>query len=99
MSGRTRIKLSEFRERKSEGAVEIELDDGKTVTVPPPELWPDDVITKAAANDIVGASRGLLGPEAWDEFTAAGGTATMVLAMVMEAHGISLGEFLASSTS
>lgn len=92
-TGPTRVKLSDFRERKElEGAIDVETDDGQVFRIPPPELWPDDVLPLAQAKDIVGMARRILGDESYDKFTAAGGSAGILNAIFVEHHGTAAGE-------
>jgi hypothetical protein len=92
-----RFRLSEFTERKREqGSIEIETDDGSVFRVDPPELWPDDI---ASATNNEAAARLIMGGDPFDAFVAAGGSATLLVSIIAEAHGVSLGELLASAGS
>lgn len=82
--------LSEFVERKrDQGAVEI-VAGGQTFTIDPPEVWSDEVLI-LSTTDPVGAARALMG-EQYEPFVAAGGSASRVLAILQDAHGVTLGE-------
>lgn len=76
--------------------IEIETDDGRVFTIPPIELWPDGVLE--AEGRPLQQARSLLG-EDYDAFTAAGGSAALVM-HVVKAHlkdrGVDLGESAAS---
>jgi hypothetical protein len=91
-----KVKLSDFRERKrAQGTVEIEADDGTVFKVDPPELWPDEV---NFARNNVAAAKIILGDQ-YEAFIAAGGTALLLVGIVGEVHGVTLGESLASAGS
>lgn len=100
-----RIKLSDYKERKAdEGAIDIELDDGSLFRIPPPELWPDEVmertrtLTKENAHEypLAEQARDIVGAEEWARFTANGGTAVLFHSLLKEDHGADLGESSAS---
>lgn len=99
--GVTRIKFSDWKGKKEdEGAIEIELDDGSLIRIAPPELWPDEATHAAEAEDIVGLAVALTGgPEPYQKFLAAGGSAAMISIMLKEVHGVEVGESSASSSS
>lgn len=99
--GTHRVVLKDWMGKKrDEGAIEIELDDGSTVRIDPPQLWPEEA-TKAAANDDTSALAMLVlgGPEEFRKFCNSGGNATMIMAIFGEVHGTDPGESSASSTS
>ena len=92
-TGPTKVKLSDFKERKElEGAIDIETDDGKIFRVPPPEVWPDEVQELARDNDIIGMSKTIMGEDEYAKFCAAGGNAALVNAIFAERHGAPAGE-------
>lgn len=95
-----RVVLDDYKAKKSaEGSIEIETSAG-VFTIPPPELWPDEVGTFARANDDVGAATVLLGGEdRYREFVAAGGSATIVWSIIKDEKGATLPESSGSSTS
>lgn len=87
------VKLSDFKERKElEGAFDIECEDGTKFRVPPPELWPDEVGRLARIGDLPALAIAVLGEEKFEAFKAAGGTATLLNAIIGDQHGASLGE-------
>lgn len=92
-----RIKLSEFKERKLADAVEIDYGDGVLV-VPPPELWSDET-REVPAGDIVALARAIVGADAYEAFVAAGGSASMLNAIIEEENGTTTGESSASPKS
>lgn len=88
-----RIKLADYKQKKrDEGAIEIEMEDGSVFHVDPPELWPDEIQPLALAEDGVGMAKILIGEDRYADFVAAGGTASMVSAMVGDELGLSPGE-------
>jgi hypothetical protein len=89
-----KINLHEFRDTKrAAGSIQIEGDNGKTWTIDPPELWPDEAQELAANKDNVGLVTMLLGgAEQYAEFKAAGGNAALVAMIIQETHGASAGE-------
>lgn len=92
--------LAEFVERHlAENGIPITLPDGTTVVIPPAELWPDDVQPLLDAEDFAGAARVILGAEAYDQFTAAGGSWKLLNLIMRDAKGASAGESSASSPS
>lgn len=90
-----RVVLSEFRdERVKDASIEIELSDGSTVTVPPPECWPDKL-----PRGIVAVAMAVLGDEQWGRYAADGGTAKMLDKIITDAQGATAGESPASTGS
>jgi hypothetical protein len=93
MASKRHYKLSEVIERKrSEGVTEIETDDGQVFTVDPVSLWSDDVIANAQKDQIAAAVALLGGQDSYDKFKAAGGSAALLLTIVSEEQGVSVGE-------
>lgn len=93
-TGPTKVKLSDFKERKElEGAIDVETDDGQVFRIPPPEVWPDEVndITKGD-RDAVRMAQVILGADQYEKFCAAGGNAAMLHGIFAEVHGASPGE-------
>jgi hypothetical protein len=97
-----KVRLSELIERKrNEGAMEIDLDDGKPpIILDAPELWPDEFRKiagdgKSTDEDI---AKLLLGADNWKRFVAAGGTQGLFLSLLQERHNLTVGESPASST-
>lgn len=101
MSGPHRVVLADFKAKKrDEGAIDIELENGTTVRVDPPELWPDEAQKLGRAGDDEGAAVALLGgQDQYDEFVAGGGTAMLLWSIVKDVHGLNAGESGASSSS
>jgi len=93
--------LFDYMERKKKhGTIEIELGDGQPpISVPPTELWRDEAFDTAGTGDTKGALAIILGQEAADRFTAAGGNWRMLNGIVVEQRGVSVGESAASSES
>lgn len=56
----------------------IDLDDGRRFPIPPPTVWPDAAQALAANGELADAARLIIGAEAFDAFTANGGTAAML---------------------
>lgn len=92
-TGPTKVRLSDFKERKeAEGAIDVETDDGQVFRIPPPELWPDEVGALASNNQMVELGQALLGDDTYKQFVAAGGSATILSAIFAEVHGLNVGE-------
>lgn len=97
--GRRSVILEDYKGlKRDEGAIDITTADGQVFTIDPPELWPDESGELAKANDIVAVSRALLG-DCYDAFIEAGGTATLIMAIIKDEHGLDAGESPASSSS
>lgn len=96
-----RIKLSEFKEqRRSEGGIEIEAADGEVFVIDPPELWPDEALALAQANDNLGVARLVIGgDDAYARYVAAGGTAALLGQIFQDFTGATPGKSQASSSS
>ena len=73
--------------------IQIEITDKLTVAIPPPQRWNDDLIDIAA--DAVALTKKLLGDK-YQPFVAAGGSAMLLLEIIKESSGVSLGESSAS---
>lgn len=87
-----RFNLQDYKATKEEeGAIYIDAGE-RTFRVPPALLWPDEVTELAAAGKVKQAAVGLIGQEEYDAFVAAGGTGSLLLSMVNDAMGVSLGE-------
>lgn len=96
----TKVNLTDYKERKeAEGAIDVETDDGQTFRIPPPELWPDAVGKLVKEGDMVGLGEALLGPDGYERFVAAGGSAVILNGIFAEVHGIDVGERKASPRS
>lgn len=98
--GPSRVDLDDYKAKKAEeGSIEIKTSAG-VFTIPPPELWDDEVGAAARANDDIGAATVLLGgPERYAEFVKAGGSATVVWSIIKDEKGATLPESSGSSTS
>lgn len=95
-----RIKLADYLERKmSAEGIPIELPDGSEIVIPPAELWPDAAYQFLDANDVGAAVVAIIGQEASDRFTAAGGNWRVLNGIVRETQGLDVGESEASPTS
>lgn len=83
--------VSELAEKHPD--IPIEYADGKTVMVCPPQRWTDDVL--AAGSDNVKAAKLLIGDQ-YDAFVKAGGSASILMAIIQEDAKENLGESSAS---
>lgn len=102
MSKRDRrvVNLADFKaKRRDEGAIDVVAEDGNTYRIDPPELWPDEASERAEAGDLVAAARAVMGAEQYEAWVAAGGTASLVMAIIADEHGVTVGESPASSSS
>lgn len=89
-SGPTRIKLSDFKERKeNEGAIDIEAGD-EVFRVPPAELWPDELA--GLRGDLVAQAECIMGADVFARFRAAGGTANLLDSIIKDVHGADAGK-------
>lgn len=105
----TRVNLADYKERKAdEGSIDVDLPDGTTFRIPPPELWPDLVTLRIQAEQASPSdapytheqmARDIVGTEEFDHFVAQGGTATLFHMLLKEEHGLEPGESSASSSS
>lgn len=87
-----RVRLADYIERKREtGLVEVETDDGTVFAVDPPEIWGEEQIAAAKIGTNEALSRALLG-DRFDEFIAKGGSPNLLMNLLSEEHGVSLGE-------
>lgn len=96
-----KVKLSDFKaEKADEGAIEIEDDNGEIYHIDPPELWSDDITALNDADDNIGVARALIGgDDQYEKFVAAGGSAMLLLSIIGDTHGVSVGESKASKGS
>lgn len=86
-AGPTKVNLAEFVERKeAEGAIDIEAG-GETFRIPPAELWPDEF-----PRGIVAQAKAIMGEERFAAFKKAGGSATLLDAIIKETHGADAGK-------
>lgn len=72
---------------------------GEQFSLPAPTTWPDGALEAANREDIVAASRMILGDAEYDRFVAAGGNSLFLQRLVEKLHGASMGESSASSRS
>lgn len=96
------LKLADEIERlEDEFSIEVKLDDGSTLRIPPPELWPDEArdIWSDPKKDDRDLGRAILGDEGWDRFTANRGTGSMFAHLLAKRYQLTLGESSASSSS
>lgn len=85
-----KVNLNDFKERKGkEGRIDVETDAG-VFTIPPPELWPDEVLDGTLSD--VDVARALIGTDRYDDFKAAGGSAALVASIVEDCHGEKAGK-------
>lgn len=71
---------------------------GETFYLLPPTAMPDEVLAMAAADDVIGISRALLGA-AYDRFVSVGGSALLLQQIYERVFGAPMGESSASSGS
>ena len=94
-----RYDLKQVIEQEKGKAEGIEIAVGrKTITVPPPILWPDAAISAFADNDFLTAAQALLGDD-YEAFVGAGGTALLLFNILKDHQGVSPGESPASTDS
>lgn len=97
-----RLNLGDEVERlKVERGLEVELSDGSTITIPPPELWPDE--SRAIFKDKDKTDRDLAivlwGEDGWERFVADGGTESLFAHLLAKRYQLTTGESSASSSS
>jgi hypothetical protein len=73
--------------------IQVEVSEKLTVSFPPPQRWSDEVVDLAA--DAVALTKKLLGAD-YAAFVAGGGSAMLLLDVIKDASGVSLGESSAS---
>jgi hypothetical protein len=95
-----RVNLAEYIERKNaaEGIL-VDLPDGKEITMPPAELWPETAWAALAESKSDDALELILGVEQHAAFTSAGGNWRILNGIMREQQGLDAGESEASSTS
>jgi hypothetical protein len=89
-----RVLLKEFTDRKrEEGSTEVETEDGQVFVVPPPLFWPGNFAEIARTGDVADQAAAMLGSqERLDEFVAAGGSPSVLVAIVSESLQATPGE-------
>lgn len=98
---KSRFKLSEIvtQIEADNPSIEIELNDGQVISIPPSKLWPDLAMQELTEGKFASAGRAILGDEKYERFVAGGGS-TMILADLIErTQGASVGESNASPSS
>lgn len=99
------LKLHDWMdERTEEASLDVTLSDGTVLTIPPPELWPEEckaVLEKQRAGKADDSDLGKLiwGKDGWDAFIADGGTTAAFTRLLIERHQLTSGESSASSSS
>lgn len=78
-------RLTDYKDRQRENEIIIETEGGN-FTIPPPELWTDEILEVVEKGDAIPSARVLLG-DRYDAFVDAGGSAALVMAIVKDAHG------------
>ena len=95
------VKLFDYIERrKKAGSIPVDL--GKehgTITIPPMELWTDEVFDTATGGDTKAAIVMLLGQDGADRFLAAGGNYRILSGIVREQMGMTVPQSEASPDS
>lgn len=100
--GSSSYDLSALAESASEErSLHLDWHGKRILTIPPPELWSDDVQRIGRAGDNEGSARALLGDGPYDAYVAATGLgAEMLWTLVIRHFGAtSVGESSASSVS
>lgn len=72
--------------------LDVNVGNGVTMYVPPPQLWTDTVLSAQREDDLVGAARALVGDDDYTAFVAAGGSAAVLMAIVEDGFDLSLPE-------
>ena len=92
------IKLFDYIERKKKaGSITVDLGkDNGTITIPPMELWADEVFDTATAGNTKQAIALLLGEEPAARFIAAGGNYRILSGIVREQLGMTIPQSEAS---
>lgn len=91
--GHRRVVLADYKAKKiDEGSIDIELEDGTVVVVPPPQVWPDEVIVAARSGDPIVSAKLLLGDAEYERFLAGGGSGSVLNAIILDELGLSPGE-------
>ena len=91
--GHRKVVLDDYKAKKiDEGAIDCELPDGSTITIPPPQVWSDEVMRCARADDAEGAGIALLGKDEYQRFCEAGGSGALLSSMVSDELGLGLPE-------
>lgn len=89
------IKFSDYRERVIDAdSIDVEMPDGSTITIPPPEAWPG----KMPRSDEASAKL-ILGDDGWKRWLDAGGNVRLLFRVIAERHKLDVGESGASSSS
>ncbi len=88
------VNLYEFIARQVEEESIVITAGDRTFTIPPPMLWDDPEALREMGNEE--AARLLIGEDNWAAFTAAGGTASMVVHLVTHRAELPMGESPAS---
>jgi hypothetical protein len=78
------VNLAEYIERRKADSTVVELDDGVTISIPPAELFSDEVFAALDAGDHKGAACAVLGDEQYALFVAAGGNWRLLNSILRE---------------
>lgn len=97
----SKVVLAEYKEKQlKEKSVEIELSDGSSVFMLPPQLWDDSFIQIAKdEGDQVLAEKLLGGAENYKRFVDDGGTSMILMSLIAETMGTDLGKLLQSMST
>lgn len=94
-----RIVLEDHKLKYADRGLDIEAA-GQLFHVDAPQLWPDDIMALATANDMIGIATAVLGgPDRYQAWCAAGGTAGLLSGIIEEEFGATIPELGASSSS
>lgn len=101
------INFQDFKDKiEREGAIPVEMPNGKTFYIRPPELLPDDIYEKITSGRETDAEVAKAMLDDFDGFIESGGTLMLLSALVAHAReaneatqGASVGESEASSSS
>lgn len=87
------VVLADYKAQKmTEAAISVTDENGNTHVIPPPAVWSDDVTRLATSEDPIGAAEALMGEAAYTEFVAGGGSAAILMGIIEDELGASLGE-------
>jgi hypothetical protein len=90
--------LGKIVERAKDNQLDLTYEGEVVLSIPAPELWPDESMAAAAAGDVRTALRTLVGEKQLEAFKKRTGlTSQTVLAAIDDHYGLTVGESSASS--